>query len=138
MDQTSERTPEQLKHLEFAQANIARMHDAATSMKRFALTAFALGGSLARFLHEPMIVFFTLVVVAGFFVLDAKYLQTEKAFTDIFNRVKDEPVGAAASFDLTPRIPTPVPLRELLSWSTWILYGPIIAILILLWAFVDW
>ena len=138
MDQASGRTPEQLKYLEFAQANIARMHDAATSMKRYALAAFALGGSLARFLNEPIIVLFTFVVIAGFFVLDAKYLQTEKAFRDIYNRLKDEPAGTAASFDLTPHVPTMLPIREFASWSTWMLYVPIMAILLLLWGFVEW
>lgn len=138
MEQRSGRTQEQLKYLEFAQANIARMHDAATSMKRFALAAFALGGSLARFLDEPLIILLTLIVVAGFFILDAKHLQTERAFIAIYNRVKDEPAGASASFDLTPVIPRLIPVREFASWSTWILYVPIIVILLVLWAFIDW
>lgn len=138
MEQRSGRTPEQLKYLEFAQANIARMHDAATSMKRFALAAFALGGSLASFLDEPLIILITLIAIAGFYVLDAKYLQAERAFRAIYNRVKDEPAGASASFDLTPVIPRLVPVREFASWSTWVLYGPIIVILLALWKFVDW
>lgn len=128
-----ERTGDQLKYLEFAQANIARLHDAATSMKRFALVAFALGGSLARVLSEPAIFGFTAVVIAAFFLLDAKYLQAERAFRDIYNRVRAEPPGTDASFDLTPAIQHWAPVGELRSWSTWPLYGPILAILLTLW-----
>ena len=61
------RTAGQLKHLEFAQSNIARTHGAAVSMKRFALAAFGIGGSLARVLNEPAILGFTFVVVAAIF-----------------------------------------------------------------------
>ena len=128
-----ERTIEQLKYLEFAQTNIARLHDAATSMKRFALVAFALGGSLARIVNEPDIFGLMGIAIATFFLLDAKYLQAERAFRDIYDRVRDEPPGTPASFDLTPTVPYWLPLREMGSWSTWLLYGPVLAILVALW-----
>ena len=129
----SERAGEQLKHLEFVHANIGRMHDAATSMKRFALVAFALGGSLARILTEPVIFGMTGFVVAAFFLLDAKYLQAERSFRSLFDRIRAEPPGAPASFELTPTRQRSIPLQEFRSWSTWLLYGPILLILLVLW-----
>ncbi len=128
-----ERTAEQLKHLEFAQSNIARMHGASVSMKRFALAAFGIGGSLARVLNEPAILGITFVVVAAFFLIDAKYLQAERAFRTIYDNAREQPPGAPASFELTPAIQGVVPFKEFRSWSTWLLYGPILAILLLLW-----
>lgn len=134
----AERTVEQLKYLEFVQGNIARMHDAATSMKRFALAAFALGGSLARFFHEPMIMAITFLTVSAFFLLDAKYLQAENAFRELHERIRKEPAGAPASFSLTPGIPEAIPIRELRSWSTRLLYGPILLVLAVLLCCLEW
>ena len=128
-----ERAPEQLKHLEFAQSNIARMHSAAASMKRFALAAFAIGASVARIVDESSIFGITMVVVAAFFLIDAKYLQAERAFRRIYDGIRVLPPDAPATFDLTPASQDVVPFRELGSWSTWLLYGLILAILLGLW-----
>ena len=98
----SERTAEQLKYLELVQANIARMHDASTSMKRFALVAFALGGSLARYLQDTTILGLMVVVIAAFWVLDSKYPQVEHGYRSLFEIVRAQPTGDEASFDLTP------------------------------------
>ena len=134
----AERTAEQLKHLELVQANVARMHEAATSMKRFAAVGFALGGSMARYLNEPAIVGFTVAVIVAFWVLDAKYLQAERSFRALFERTRDEAGGAAASFELTPETGNVVPIKELASWSTWLLYGPMLVLLVAIWSQADW
>ena len=132
------RTAEQLKHLELVQANVARMHEAGTSMKRFAVVGFALGGSLARYLKEPPIVGFTVAVIVAFWVLDAKYLQVERSFRALYERTRGEVGGAAASFELTPETGKVVPIQELGSWSTWLLYGPMVVLLAALWFLADW
>ena len=131
------RTADQLKHLEFVQANIARMHNASTSMKRFALAAFALGASLARFLQDPTILWVTFFVIASFYVLDSKYLQAEGAFRVLYDCVRCQQPATAASFDLTPDITKIVPVRELKSWSTYLLYGPMLVLLTVLWLRTD-
>ena len=133
-----DRTVEQLKHLEFVQTNIARMHNASTSMKRFALAAFALGASLARFLQDPTILGITSLVIASFYVLDSKYLQAEQAFRAIYDCVRGQKPGSSTSFDLTPNIKSIVPVRELKSWSTFLLYGPMLLLLTVLWLSTDW
>ena len=132
------RTTEQLKHLEFVQQNIARMHNASTYMKRLALVIFVMGASLARFLHDPTILGITSFVIASFYVLDSKYLQAERAFRFLYKDVRNEPAGAAATFDLTPDIKCLVPFCELRSWSTFLLYPPILLLLFLLWVGTDW
>ena len=132
------RTAEQLKHLELVQANVARMYEAATSMKRFAVVGFALGGSMARYLKEPAIVGFTVAVIVALWVLDAKYLQAERSFRALYERTRGEVGGAEASFDLTPETGKVVPIQELGNWSTWMLYGPMLVLLAAIWYWADW
>ena len=133
-----ERTAEQVKHLELVQANISRMHEAATSMKRFAVVGFALGGSMARYLKEPAILGFTVAAIVAFWVLDAKYLQAERSFRDLYDRTRAEVGGKVASFELTPKIGGVVPTQGLKSWSTLLLYGPMLALLVVIWLWADW
>ena len=109
----SRRTAQQLKHLELVQVNIARMHDAATPMKRYAVVAFALGGSLARYRQDSAILGFTTAVIVAFWVLDSKYLQMEASYRAVYERLRVQPVGDPTSFDLTPDVVKAVPGREL-------------------------
>ena len=132
------RSDEQLKYLEFLQKNIARLHEAATSMKRFSVVAVAIGGSLARYLLEPSILDFTIVIVFAFWLMDSKYLQAERAFIALFNFAKDQPAGARASFDMTPKPMNIFPTKELRNWSTFLLYTPILALLIVVRFWFDW
>ena len=134
----AERTAEQIKHLELVQANVARMHEAATSMKRFAVVGFALGGSMARYLKEPAIIGFTVVFIFALWVLDAKYLQAEGSFRRLYERTRSEVGGEKASFELTPDSRKVVPIRELGSWSTLLLYSPMLALLVVAWLWADW
>ena len=134
----SERTTEQLTYLELLQANIARMHDASTSMKRFAVVAFALGGSLARYLQDTTILALTMAVIVAFWALDSKYLQVERGYRSLFDLVRAQPAGEEASFDLTPSLGTAIPLREFWSWSTYVLYGPLVLLLAVVWLCTNW
>ena len=132
------RTAEQLKHLELVQENVARMHEAGAAMKRFAVVSFALGGSMARYFKEPPSAGFTVAVIVAFWVLDAKYLQVERAFRVLYERIRSEVAGQTASFDLTPEIRKVVPIKELWSWSTWLLYVPLFVLLTAFWFGADW
>ena len=133
-----ERTAEQIKHLELVQANVARMHEAAMSMKRFAVVGFALGGSMARYLKEPAIIGFTVAVIFALWMLDAKYLQAERSFRALYDRTRGEAGGQEASFELTPDNGKVVPIRELRSWSTFLVHGPMLALLAVIWLWADW
>ena len=133
-----ERNAEQLKHLEFVQANISRMHDASMSMKRFAIVALALGGSFSRYLQEPAILGFTMAAVIAFWMLDSKYLQVERSYRALYERTRVQRAGAPASFDLIPCASTVVPIGELSSWATYILYGPMLVLLAVIWLCADW
>ena len=108
------------------------------SMKRFAIVALALGGSFSRYLQEPAILGFTMAAVIALWVLDSKYLQVERSYRALYERVRVQQPGAPASFDLMPPMSMIVPVRELWSWSTYILYGPIVVLLAVIWLCSDW
>lgn len=133
----SERTTEQLKHLEFIQSIIARMNSASGSMKRFAIVTMAFGGSLARYVQDVAIVYLTAIVIIAFWLLDSQYLQVERAYRRMYDRVRAMPVTQSASFDLNPGVRRRIPFRELLSWSTCTLYIPLIALLSAVWYIID-
>ena len=133
-----ERTAEQLKHLEFVQNCITRMHDASISMKRIVIVVFALGASLARYLQDSIILLVTLAAVVAFWILDAKYLQLERAFRCLYEKVRATDPGHTASFVLTPPGAKAVPIKELISWSTSLLYVLLLIILFVTWYCTDW
>jgi len=106
-------------------------------MKRFAVVSFAVGGSLARYLQVPAIMGFTMAAILAFWLIDAKYLQVERAYRVLYERARAEAAGTPASFDLRPGTAR-VPMGALGSWSTYLLYGPLLALLAGVWAFADW
>ena len=132
------RTPEQIKHLELLQANIARMHDAARSMKQFAVVGFALGGSMARYLKEPTVILFTAALVIAFWLLDARYLQFERSFRMLYDQTRCEAAGERASFELTPPKVRFMGFRTLVSWTTSLLYVSLLALLVIAYSLADW
>ena len=134
-----ERSAEQLKHLEFVQSNIMRMHEAAIFIKRFAIVIFAAGCALALNLGHASYFGFIIFVLVALWLLDAKYLQIEQNYRVLYDHVRAEPPGNAASFDLTPEKCSALPISGLKSWSSYLLYGPfIIFLLFALLANCDW
>ena len=129
----TERTPERLKHLEFIQSNITRMHEAALSMKRFAIVAFAVGCALARHFQDAYLFGVTTVVVFAFWMLDAKYLQVERVYRILYDRVSNQPNSEPTSFSMKPEKYNLLPLSEFASWSSYLLYAPLVVVLAVIW-----
>ena len=73
------RGAEQLKHLEFVQAVISRLHIAGLSIKRFALTGLVIGASLARITQESLIVLLTLFLIVIFLDSRCEVLTSGKS-----------------------------------------------------------
>ncbi len=71
-----------------------------------------------------------------FWGLDARYLQQEKWFRDMFDRERGGDPAQPASFVMTPDDATRAKTNILYgfkSWSTVWLYGPLIVFLLVLW-----
>ena len=126
---------DKIKHLQMIQDVVKRMADTSAAMKRYALVAFAATAAMARALDKPSVLLVAGVLVLVFWILDAQYLRQEKWFRAMYDDVrgKDE---ENIDFDLTP--PGDVRKRITIcaglgSRSTWLLYGPLLAIVLFLW-----
>ncbi len=61
-----------------------------------------MGAGLARFLKAPEIMLASAGMIIAFWFLDAKYLQQEKWFRDIFNAVRARSDADPVDYALTP------------------------------------
>lgn len=126
---------DRIRHLEMLQAAIARMAGAAASIKSLGLVIAA--GALAFLASspEPRIALAAAGLMLAFWLLDARYLQQEKWFRDMFDLERSLDPTTPASFVMTPsaEIRARTSIRYgLISWSTWALYGSLIAFLLIL------
>lgn len=129
-------TNERIKHLELIQAVVARMYGASAAMKRYCIIAAAAGFAIHKTLGNSHSVLALIVLVIVFWLLDARYLQQEKWFRDIYDAVRVEPRDQQPDFRLTPD----APVRRakgitfcIINWSTAGLYLPLVVLLILYW-----
>lgn len=129
-------TSERIKHLELIQAVVTRMAGASASMKRYCIIAAAAGFAIHKSLGNSHAVLAVILLVIVFWLLDARYLQQEKWFRDIYNAVRAEPRNQIPDFRLTPDAPTRSASGItfcIINWSTAGLYLPIVVLLILYW-----
>ncbi len=112
------------------------MAGAAAAIKNLSLVIAA--GALAFLASspKPRIAAFAAALMVAFWLLDARYLQQEKWFRDMFDDERERDADEAASFVMTPskeiRDKTSI-AYGLKSWSTWLLYIPVILFLVALW-----
>lgn len=126
---------DRIRHLEMLQAAISRMAGAAAAIKNLSLVVAAGALAFLATSKEPWIAFYAALLMVAFWFLDARYLQQEKWFRDMFDDERKIDAGEAASFVMTPskeiRDRTGISYG-LKSWSTLWLYAPIIVFLLIL------
>ena len=132
VDHTSELT----KHLDMIQGVVSRMAGDSAAMKRYCIVAVAVGVAVYKTIDDPWAVVALVVMVLVFWGLDARYLQQEKWFRDLYDQARSEPPDRRPDFRLTPD----QALREgasfwgrVFKWSTAGLYLPLEVLLILFW-----
>lgn len=130
----SEHTQARIEHLKMLQAVIDRMARTSASMKQFALAIAGAALALAASTGLGLIAFAAAVLMLFFWGLDARYLQQEQWFRDLYDEVRAEPVDRAPDFRILP----PAAPRQnrtftnsVLSWSTAALYGPVAGFLLI-------
>ena len=106
------------------------------AMKRYCIVAVAVGVAVYKTIDDPMAVLALAIMVLVFWGLDARYLQQEKWFRDLYDQVRAEPPDRRPDFRLTPD----EELRQCASfrgrvfkWSTAGLYVPLVVLLLLFW-----
>ena len=133
----ADHTGERVKHLDMIQSVVSRMAGTSAAMKRYCIVAVAVGVAVYKTINNPMAVVALAAMVAVFWCLDARYLQQEKWFRDLYDQVRKEPPKQRPDFRLTPD----EALRKgasfwapLISWSTAGLYLPLVVLLVLFWS----
>ncbi len=106
------------------------------AMKRYCIIAVAVGVAVYKTINDPWAVAALGVMVVVFWGLDARYLQQEKWFRDLYDQVRLEPPDRRPDFRLTPD----EALRKgqsfwgrVFSRSTAGLYVPLVVLLLLFW-----
>jgi hypothetical protein len=105
-------------------------------MKRYCIVMVAVGTATYKFLEEPVVILVIALLCGVFWLLDAKYLQQEHWFRNIYDQVRSEPPGRRPDYRLTPDegIRNSVSMgAKVIGWSTMGLYLPIIVALLLVW-----
>lgn len=127
---------DRIQHLQMLQSAIARMAGAAAAIKNLSLIIVAGALAFVASSKEPTLALFAAVITVAFWLLDARYLQQEKWFRDMFDKERALDPSEHASFAMTPsqeiRDKTSI-FYGLKSWSTWGLYGSVIVFLLILW-----
>lgn len=133
---TADYTSDRIKHLELIQAVVTRMAGASAGMKRYCIIAAAAGFAIHKSLGNSDAVFAIILLVIVFWLLDARYLQQEKWFRDIYDAVRVEPRDQKPDFRLTPDASTRGASGItfcIINWSTAGLYLPLVVLLISYW-----
>jgi len=133
-------TDDRIRHLELLQGAIARMAGASAGIKNLCLVVIAGALAFIATSKEPALAFYAATLTAVFWFLDARYLQQEKWFRDMYDAQRVLDPSERASFVMTPdqatRSATGIGYG-LLSWSTRGLYGPLIVFLLVVWFLVP-
>lgn len=116
-----------LKHLEMLQAVIARMSNQGASLKNYCITVTSALCGFAVTLKYPNLTLLTILPIASFALLDARYLLTERRFRSIFDRVRLEDWTTMPTLDLDlTKTPKESLHSAMLSWSITGFYGPLL------------
>jgi hypothetical protein len=122
---------ERIEHLKLLQATVGRMAEASAAMKRYALLIAAAALALAGSAGLPAVPVFAAVLMAVFWALDARYLQQEHWFRNMYDAARE---GRLDLFVLTPDAATRGGVSlgaKLASWSTAGLYLPLTLFLLI-------
>lgn len=138
MDSTNpnNHTANRIKHLELIQSVILRLASNSAVMKRYCVVMVAAGMALYRVLNEPTIIIAVGAMVIVFWLLDAKYLQQEHWFRNLYDSVRHEAPEKIPDFRLNPD----KEIRESVafwgrafSWSAAGLYIPLVTLVVIFW-----
>jgi hypothetical protein len=123
-----------IEHLKMLQNVIDRMAGASASMKRYCLLVVAAAIAFAATTDSPLIALAAALLTAVFWALDAMYLRQERWFRALYDEVRGEPSERAPDFRIAPDATIRADesfLAAIASWSTALLYGPLILFLLL-------
>jgi len=127
-----------LKHLEFIQNVITRMNTNSFLIKGWMVTIVAAVFVLAAKEEDPRFLLVVLFAVFVFWLLDGFYLSQERQYRDLYEAVRQKQEPTDFSMDATPyKIGRNTWQRAIFSWTTGLLYGPVILLTLVLKCFMT-
>ncbi|MCV6575956.1 MAG: hypothetical protein OIF58_09495 [Cohaesibacter sp.] len=121
-----------MKHLDYIQGAISRMAASSATQKNYCITILTalVGAFLITKTNELLYLAAFSALVFGY--LDARYLQSEKGFRKLYDKVRSGEAECAPNFSMTPLSSSF--WRSVTSWSIWPFYsGLIIGVGFLIW-----
>ncbi|NBC32351.1 MAG: hypothetical protein GVY13_06705 [Alphaproteobacteria bacterium] len=126
-----------IEHLKLIQAAVERMARESAAMKRYCVVVVAAALGLAIGAAQYAVLLLVIPIAAVFWGLDARYLQQERWFRDLYDAKKDG--EGRPDFAMTPDARLRAGrswLGAAAGWSCTGLYLPLIAFLFILWVIV--
>lgn len=104
-----------LKHMDYVQSAIARMSAQSATQKNYCITLVTaiVGASFVTQTSGLIYIAMLATVIFGF--VDAKYLQVERGFRDLYDEVRRVGAGKSVDFRMTPHSSSY--LASIVSWS---------------------
>lgn len=122
-----------MKHLEYLQNVISRMANNSTNAKNYCMTVVAAMIGLSTSVENPRVLIYSIPIVLLFSIIDIQYLVLEKGFREKYDLVRKSEFDAESSFDISISLSKnklKTTLHTYFSWSVFMFYGTIIAVLI--------
>lgn len=115
-----------VKHLEMIQGVISRLAGQGATIKNYCITLTTAMCGFAVTLQRPLVVALALLPITVFALLDARYLQLERRFRKLFDRVRLEKSSAVPTFEISARnAPAISYIDSFFSWSIISFYLPL-------------
>jgi hypothetical protein len=125
-----------MKHLELIQGVINRMSGYSATLKNYCITLVVAVVGFAFTVKQGNLVALSALAVMAFAYLDARYLQLERAYRSLFEDTRLQDWDARPLFDLRPGNINNHPYwQAVVSWSVLAFYGPVLAVVLLLYCF---
>ncbi|MFC3229162.1 hypothetical protein ACFOGJ_18090 [Marinibaculum pumilum] len=142
-------TEHRLKYLSLVQDVVSRMASTSASVKRVAIIVVGAAAAIAArgaapgvpcSHHIADLPLLAIILVAIFWAIDARYVQQERWFRDVYERAASEPPEQRPSLSITPTADIRSKrgyVGSFISWSTGLYHGALIVFLLLTWRFLG-
>jgi hypothetical protein len=116
-----------VKHLEMLQVVISRLAGYGVTLKNYCITLVTAICGFALSLNRPGVALLSLLPIAIFALLDAKYLWSERQFRGLFDRVRLDDWMKAPTFQIHAPADGGGIAKAFFSWSVSGFYLPLLA-----------
>lgn len=114
-----------VEYLQMIQGVIDRMSTVSAIYKGFASAILAGIVTIAFHDVEWFVLAILFLPMAGLMMLDVRHLCTERAYRELFNKVREERHPVDFDLDVRGEFCACAVCKAVRSWSVWLFYGPL-------------